>query len=214
MSLTRLVARVQKHFPGSIRVRQEIWVTATPPILRGYSFERTREQGVFRPRPIIMPTYTREKFVFLNHSIRLWPSDGTSTWWFDAKDMERIIPDLVAKLGGPGAQFLHDNGRDLQAFLAYLEGRYPPPVTDPYDLLALGCGHALLGDLDIGIRWLQPLLTARYSQADRDWVQAVSLQGREAMAAIRAGEASIRRLLDGWSHESLVNLGIVRSETG
>ena len=214
MNLTKLVAEVQKHFPCSIRVHQEIWLTPTPPILCGYSFEPLRERGTFRPRPIIMPTYTREEFVVLNHSIRLWPSDGTSTWWFDAKQMERINPDLVAKLGGPGAQFLHDNGRDLRAFLVYLEGKYPPPVLDPHYLLALGCGHALLGDLDTAIRWLEPLLSAVYSQDDRHWVRARSRQASEVVTAIREGDAAIRRLLDGWSHESLVNLGIIRSDKG
>ena len=214
MSLTTLVAQVQKHFPGSIRVRQEIWLTATPPLLCGYSFEPSSEGGVFRPRAIIMPTYTREEFVFLNHSLELWPSSGNSTWWFDAKQMERIIPDLVAKLGGPGARFLHDNGRDLPAFLAYLKGKHPPPVTDPHYLLALGCGRALLGELDAAIRWLQPLLSAEYSQDEVDWVRARSRQASEAMAAIREGDAAIRRLLDGWSRQTLVSLGIIRSETG
>ena len=214
MSLKKLVAKVQKHFPNSIQVRHEIWLTAIPPLLCGYSFEPSSQRGVFRPRAIIMPTYTLEKFVFLNHSIELMPSHSSAIWWFDAKQMEPIIPDLVAKLGGPGARFLHDNGRDLRAFLAYLKGKYPPPVIDPYILLALGCGHALLGDLDTAARWLEPLLGERYSHADRDWVQAVSRQCTEAMAAVREGDAAIRRLLDGWSQETLVNLGIVRNDPG
>ena len=214
MSLTKLVAKVQKHFPDSIRVRQEIWLTAIPPLLCGYSFEPSSERGVFRPRAIIMPTYTRKGHVVLTHSLELMPSHSSAIWWFDAKQMEPIIPDLVAKLGGPGAQFLYDNGRDLGTFLAYLKGKYPPPVIDPHILLALGCGHALLGDLDTAARWLEPLLGERYSHADRDWVQAVSRQGTEAMAAVREGDAAIRRLLDGWSQETLVNLGIVRSNPG
>ena len=214
MSLTKLAAKVQKYFPQSIRVRHEIWLTAMPPVLCGYSFEPSSERGVFRPRAIIMPTYTLEKFVFLDHSLELMPSNKSAVWCFDAKQMEPIIPDLIAKFSGPGAQFLHDNGRDLRAFLAYLEDEYPPPVIDPHCLLALGCGHALLGDLDTAAHWLEPLLGADYIQDDVDWVRAVSRQGAEAMAAIREGDAAIRRLLDGWSQESLVNLGIVRSDAG
>ena len=214
MSLTKLVAKVQKHFPQSIRVRHEIWLTAMPPVLCGYSFEPSSERGVFRPRAIIMPTYTRKEYVVLTHSLELMPSHSSAIWWFDAKQMEPIIPDLIAKLSGPGAKFLHDNGRDLRAFLAYLEDEYPPPVIDPHCLLALGCGHALLGDLDTAAHWLEPLLGADYIQDDVDWVRAVSRQGAEAMAAIREGDAAIRRLLDGWSQESLVNLGVVRSDAG
>ena len=39
MSLKKLVAKVQKHFPNSIQVRHEIWLKAISPLLCGYSFE-------------------------------------------------------------------------------------------------------------------------------------------------------------------------------
>jgi hypothetical protein len=213
MSLKKLVTRVRKHFSGSIAVRRVIWIKAQPPLLCGFCLNVSGlERGVFRPMPIIIPTYIREESVSLSYALwDLMPADGSGTWYFDEKDPDRIVPDLVSKLAGAGLQFLNENGRDISSFLRYVATIYPPPVTDPHALLAIGCGLALIGELDAGIRALAPLLEPEFAADESEWVRAVSQQGREATAAMRTAEASIRSLLDGWSQESLIALGIAGS---
>jgi hypothetical protein len=209
MSLKKLVALVGKQMPGSVVRGREIWVTAEPPVLRGYCFERSMEPRVFRPQPILIPAYSWARDLYLTYSTQLWPSDGTSTWQYDEMNIAEIVPDILAQIRGPGARFL-ENGRDLPAFLAYLEADSPQPKSDPYLRMDLGCGEALLGNPRAAIRWLEPLLAPKYVAYDRDWVRALSRQASDAITAIEQGNDAIHRLLDGWSQETLVNLRIVK----